>query len=163
LQALLGKLETLLVLQQGAPASVQGEHGSDRAGPGTPTAQREAEQVQDVSAAVPEQQPAPDSSPAGQEVEVEEEVEVRFQEGEDGQVCFKLTLSPAKAAAAAAAEHDADPGHMPVSPAAAAGSAGRAPASRRTEGSVPRPGALHDGAARGERAPAVAFRIPCCC
>ena len=70
---------------------------------------------------------------------------------------FKLTLSPSKIAAAAAAAageaeadavHEVDPGHMPSSP--AAGSATRPAARRRSEALQPRPGALHDSAARGE-------------
>lgn len=69
---------------------------------------------------------------------------VSLEEGADGQVAFKLTLSPSKLAEAAAAQ---DRGHMPVSPSAAS-PASRPPLPRRRD--VTRPGALYDGAARGE-------------
>lgn len=87
---------------------------------------------------------------------------MRLEQGDDGQVTFKLTLSPSKLASAAAAsaatdaqgregsapQESADPGHMPLSPEAAS-SASRPPLlRRRVEPS--RPGALYDGAARGE-------------
>lgn len=93
--------------------------------------------------------------------------EVRLEQGADGQVAFKLTLSPSKVAPAAAAQavadaqageeaarqdvqqESADPGHMPASPDAVS-SVGRPPLlRRRVEPPPTRPGALYDGAARG--------------
>ncbi len=136
LQSLLDKLDTLLVVQgAGPPAEAAAE----------PPAQHPAE----LAPAAAE----PASPPQQPEAAGEDEVEVSLQAGPDGQ--FKLTLSPSKLAAAAeaaaeATQQHADPGHMPVSPASAAGGSAQRPfARRRTEAAAPRPGALHDGAARG--------------
>ena len=143
--ALLGKLDTLLVLQGAHPPRAA------------------AQQQQQPPAEPAEQPPAPPAAEPGaaepgspqRAASATEEVEVSLQEGEDGQVAFKLSLSPSKVAGAAEADaeeagvavaehHEVDPGHMPVSP--SRGPAARHGTSRRPE---PRPGALHDGAARG--------------
>lgn len=136
-QSLLDKLDTLLVVQGAGPLPEQ---------PADPPAQQPAEPVPAVA--------EPVSPPQQADAAGEEEVEVSLQAGPDGQL--KLTLSPSKLAAAQAAgeaaQHPADPGHMPVSPASAAGGSVQRPfARRRTEPAAPRPGALHDGAARGAR------------
>ena len=150
-QALLGKLDTLLVLQHASPG-VPGDHSAAEAAagiPGTPSGQHAAA----VRAAEPPAgSPASVSAQPASVEEVEEQVEVSLQQGEDGQLSFKLSLSPSKPAVAAATPeptHEADPGHMPASPAAS--SAGRPTAVRRSESVAPRPGALHEGAARGEQ------------
>lgn len=138
MQSLLDKLDTLLVVQGAGPPAEP---------PAEPPAAQPAEPV-------PAPAPAEPASPPQQpEAAGEEEVEVSLQAGPDGQ--FKLTLSPSKLAAAAAeageaVQQHADPGHMPVSPASAAGGPAQRPfARRRTEAAPSRPGALHDGAARG--------------
>lgn len=88
-----------------------------------------------------------------------EHVELQLEEGEDGEVRFKLTLSPSKAAPdAEAAEDAADPGHVerqesagPAADAAAAVSPALPPPPprRRTEEMPARPGALTNQAAKG--------------
>jgi hypothetical protein len=136
----LGRLDTLLVLQQAAPS----EQPSAEAVPVPCTPPRQQHAT--------EQLPASPAAASGQQDSIgegEEQVEVKLEEGEDGQVSFKLTLTPTKLASAAAAEaaaQAADPGHMPASPAASSASR----PIRRSESMAPRPGALHDGAARGE-------------
>lgn len=139
-QSLLDKLDTLLVVQAATPGAAPA--AALQSQPTTPPA---------AAAAAPDAQPAA-APPAA--ADGEEQVEVSLQEGADGQVAFKLTLSPSKAAPVAAPEaaeeqHSADPGHMPVSPssATAAAASARPPLPPRIE---LRPGALHDGAARGE-------------
>lgn len=155
-KALLEKLDTLLVVQQAVPAAVAVDSGTPSASagpPGTPRQQHAAE----AGPASPAEDTAASGEPSTQgaaAVEEEEQVEVSLQTGDDGEVFFKLTLSPSKIAAAgaaaadgeAAAVHEADPGHMPVS--SGGGSATRPAARRRSEALQPRPGALHDSAAR---------------
>lgn len=148
MQTLLDKLDTLLIVQPGSAAAA-----APQPQPTTPPAAADAS-AGTQSTAVP---PAPVEEVAAAAAG-EEQVEVSLQEGADGQVAFKLTLSPSKLAPAAAPEdepHSADPGHMPVSPpssATAAAASSRPVLPLRIE---LRPGALHDGAARGE--------LPACC
>ncbi len=190
LQALLEKLDTLLVVQGGAPPSSQPTSATAAAAAEAasisdlvrPPAQPDFKQMTvpstaaDEASSVPGEQEAatralsqPDAEGAVATEAAEELAEVRLEQGDDGQVTFKLTLSPSKLASAAAAsaaadaqaggeegsrevaqqQGAADPGHMPASPDAAS-SAARPPLShRRVEPPPPRPGALYDGAARG--------------
>ena len=145
-----------------APAAAHSEpSGTPTASAGAPGTPREqpAAAVAEAGPASPPEAAAGIGEPSSQGAAAaeEEQVEVSLQTGEDGEVSFKLTLSPSKIAAAAAAAageaeadavHEVDPGHMPSSP--AAGSATRPAARRRSEALQPRPGALHDSAARGE-------------
>lgn len=141
---LLDKLGTMFVLQQAPPPAMGGggDHAApDGAVPATPARQSVAE----PAAASPASVAAPGSAA---DQEAGEQVAVSLEHGEDGEVSFKLTLSPSKAAAPPEEAHTADPGHMPTSP--AAGSTSRSATSRRSDAALHhRPGALHDGAARG--------------
>jgi hypothetical protein len=157
LQALLGKLDTLLVLQQAAAPHASAGDAAAEAAAGSAGTPHDVATVQSVSQSPADDRQATGSPPpAAAELEMEEQVEVSLQAGGDGQVAFKLTLSPSKAAAPASAEprlQEADPGHMPTSPLGAGGPGGRPHTGRRSESTASsRPGALHDGAARGEAA-----------
>lgn len=160
LQSLLGKLDTLLVVQGAAPSQPARAADADAAAEAvdvsSPGAAAEAAEVAPPPAdARADEEPSSSTQEGAAEAGETEVAAVSLEQGEDGQVAFKLTLSPSKLAAAAeaaaeATQQHADPGHMPVSPASAAGSSAQRPfARRRTEAAAPRPGALHDGAARG--------------
>lgn len=183
-KALLEKLDTLLVVQGGAPPSSQPTSATAAAaaavnapGLAEPPVQPAAEPTTEPST-VDEPSSTADKEAAMQAVSqpaadgafdadaAVELAEVRLEQGADGQVAFKLTLSPSKVAPAAAAQavadaqageeaarqdvqqESADPGHMPASPDAVS-SVGRPPLlRRRVEPPPTRPGALYDGAAR---------------
>lgn len=159
LQALLDKLDTLLVVQTAVPVAAPPQQPAP-VSPAAATAATAAAEAAEPPVEQPAAAPAP-PAPA-EEIEAvvdeeEEQVEVSLQESQDGQVAFKLSLSPSKQAAlpaaaapaAGAAEHEPDPGHMPVSPSSATGGGAPRPAGMRQHIEL-RPGALHDGAARGE-------------
>ncbi|PSC72251.1 brefeldin A-inhibited guanine nucleotide-exchange 2-like [Micractinium conductrix] len=139
-QSLLDKIDTLLVVQGAAPPSAPVEEAAP------------AESPVAAAGAGSSAEPAPPPAEADATGEAMAEAEadlaadevaaVSLEEGADGQVAFKLTLSPSKLAEAEAAQ---DRGHMPVSPSAAS-PASRPPLPRRRD--VTRPGALYDGAAR---------------
>ena len=169
LQALLGKVHTLLEVQQAPPAAATSAAALGKARP-----QRRPEP--ELSSSAVEQQG--EASPAAEGVagggvpgstgpRGEEEVKLQLQEGEDGGVHFQLVLSGAGQQGAATAAGGAAEGAAAAmgEAAAVAGAEAAQPQTAALVGQhgysapVVRPGALVDGAARG------AIKLPgfsCC-